>query len=99
MGNQGEISDHETFQLEYDSLSCCWYIRTMQDKYFALQASGGVQANETKKTASALFNLVWGEDGSVSYKANGSSKLERNKATCETILVERAEGGQVHFKG
>merc|ERR1719334_2504897 len=147
--NQEEISDHETFQLEFESASSQWYIRTRQDKYFALQASGGVQANESKRSPSALLDLVWGEDGSVSFKANngkyvgikksghlfancdaisenskyyfylvnrpvlvlkceqgfvgykasGSAKLECNKATYETIMVERAEGGLVYFKG
>ena len=47
--NQEEISDHETFQLEFENASKKWYIRTMQDKYFTLQATGGVQANEMKR--------------------------------------------------
>ena len=47
--NQEEISDHETFQMEYDGTSKRWYLRTMQDKYFTLQVGGGVQANETKR--------------------------------------------------
>lgn len=147
--NQEEISDDETFQLEFDQPSSSWYIRTMKDKYFTLQAGGGVQASETKKTANALFDLMWLEDGSVclkanngkyvatkksghlfancdaveekskyhfylinrpilvlkcdqgfvGYKAAGSTKLECNKATYETIQVERAEGGQMHFRG
>ena len=28
--NQEEISDHETFQLEFEPVSGSWYIRTMQ---------------------------------------------------------------------
>merc|ERR1711936_1394159 len=36
--NQDEISDHETFQMEFDPSSKRWYMRTMQDKYFTLQA-------------------------------------------------------------
>jgi len=47
--NQEEISDHETFQLEYESSVSRWYIRTMQDKYFSLGAGGGIQANENKR--------------------------------------------------
>lgn len=31
--NQDEISDHETFQLEFESSTRRWYIRTMQDRY------------------------------------------------------------------
>ena len=47
--NQDEISDHETFQLEFESSTKRWYMRTMKDKYFTLQPGGGVQANENKR--------------------------------------------------
>ena len=39
------------------------------------------------------------EQGFVGYKGAGSVKLECNKATYETIQVERVENGLVHFKG
>ena len=39
------------------------------------------------------------EQGFVGYKSSGSNKLECNKASYETIQVERAEKGTVHFKG
>ncbi len=52
--NQEEISDHETFQLEYESSVSRWYIRTMQDKYFSLGAGGGIQANENKRYSKFL---------------------------------------------
>lgn len=148
--NQDEISDHETFQLEFESSTKRWYMRTMKDKYFTLQAGGGVQANENKRSSNALFELIWHEDGSISfrgnngkfvgtkksghlyanvdsdgeenaryffylvnrpvlvlkcdqgfvgYKAAGATKLECNKASYETIQVERADKGQVYFKG
>ena len=147
--NQEEISEHETFQLEFDAETGGWVIRTKQDKYFSLQSSGGVQACEAKKVPSALFQILWGEGGSVSlkanngklvgikksghlfancdsesenskfyfylvnrpvlvlkcdqgfvgYKAHGSTKLECNKATYETIHVERSEKGAVHLRG
>lgn len=38
------------------------------------------------------------DQGFVGYKA-GSVKLECNKASYETIQVERVENGLVHFKG
>ena len=68
--NQEEISDHETFQLEADSVSGKWYIRTMQDKYFTLQPGGGLQAADKMRSEKALFDLVWQEDGSVCFKAS-----------------------------
>lgn len=39
------------------------------------------------------------EQGFVGYKSASSPKLECNKATYETIQVERSEKGVVHFKG
>lgn len=151
--NQEEISDHETFQMEFDGSSGGgkWYLRTMQDKYFAVGAGGGVQANSDKRTPEGLFSLEWHSDGTVSftahngklvgtkksghlfancepsqiednakyyfylinrpilvlkceqgfvgYKSGTSGVLECNKATYETIVVERAENGVVYFKG
>merc|ERR1712184_22588 len=52
--NQEEISDHETFQLESD-VSGKWYIRTMQDKYFNIQAGGGLQAGDKTRSDKGLF--------------------------------------------
>lgn len=39
------------------------------------------------------------EQGFVGYKSSSNPKLECNKATYETIQVERAEKGVVYFKG
>ena len=39
------------------------------------------------------------DQGFVGYKGAGSVKLECNKASYETIQVERVENGLVHFKG
>lgn len=147
--NQDEISDHETFQLEFDWTTKRWYIRTMQDRYWTLETAGGIQAAGDKRSSNALFDLLWQGDGSVCFRANngkylmtkrsghlyataetiddnckyffylinrpilvlkseqgfvgyksaGSTKLECNKATYETIQVERADKGVVYFKG
>jgi len=147
--NQEEISNHETFQLEFNPTASKWSIRTMQDKYFSLGSGGGLQAGESAQKAGAALDLVWQEDGTVAfradngkfvgtkksghlfanveeveersrfyfylinrpilvlkceqgfvgYRAAGSPRLECNKASYATIQVERAEQGQVHFKG
>lgn len=39
------------------------------------------------------------EQGFVGFKTNGYPKLECNKATYETIQVEKDEKGIVHLKG
>lgn len=151
--NQDEISGHETFQLEFDRTTKRWYVRTMQDRYWTLEAGGGIQASEHKRSSNALFDLVWQDDGTVALRANNgkylatkrsghlyanadmsgggdleackyyfylmnrpvlvlrceqgfvgpksavSPKLECNKASYETIRVERCERGIVRFKG
>ncbi|XP_022702733.1 protein singed-like isoform X3 [Varroa jacobsoni] len=148
--NQDEISDHETFQLEFDKATQRWLIRTMQDKYWTLEPTGGIQASGERASSNALFRLDWQTDGSVSFianngkllaikksghlyanadsaqdenvkfyfflisrpmlvlkcdqgfvgfKSNSSAKLECNKGSYETILVERGEKGVVYFKG
>ncbi|ODM93290.1 Protein singed [Orchesella cincta] len=147
--NQNEISNYETFQLEFDQTTKRWYIRTMQDKYWTLETAGGIQASADKKSSNALFELTWLEDGAVAfranngkyvgakrsghlyancdvpdenskyyfylinrpilvlkceqgyvgYKTNACPRLECNKATYETIQVERDDKGIVHFKG
>lgn len=47
--NQGEISDDEMFQLEFDPGTNRWYLRTMKDKYWTLETQGGIQASAEKK--------------------------------------------------
>ena len=42
--NQGERTDSETFQLEYEKKSKKWRIRTCEDKFFSLDDhSSGIQ--------------------------------------------------------
>ena len=57
--NQEEISDHETFQLEFDDKSKRWYMRTMQDKFFTLGGAGGIQAKEVRRLDKFLFSLFF----------------------------------------
>lgn len=124
----------------------------MQDRYWTLEAGGGIQASDHKRSSNALFDLVWQpsdgtvalranngkflatkrsghlyanadspgdseaskfyfylmnrpvlvlrcEQGFVGLKSNASPKLECNKASYETIRVERCDRGIVRFKG
>ena len=81
---------------------------TFLGKYIGNKKSGHLYANCENMEANTkyffyLINrpilVLKCDQGFVGYKAAGSVKLECNKASYETIQVERAEEGQVHFKG
>jgi hypothetical protein len=42
--NQSELTDTETFQVEYDKKSGQWRIKACNNKYWSLQHAGGIQA-------------------------------------------------------
>ena len=63
-----------------------WYIRTMQDKYFNIQAGGGLQAGDKTRSDKGLFDLVWQEDGSVCFKAS-NGKLFVNSLSIFSFFV------------
>ena len=48
--NQEEVEQTEKFLLEFDPATRRWYIRTMQDRYWTLETSGGIQAAAGKKS-------------------------------------------------
>lgn len=78
--NQDEISDYETFQLEFDAATKRWYIRTMQDKYWTLQSGGAIQANSDRGSSNDLFDLSWQSDGSVAFRANNGKYVAAKKS-------------------
>jgi len=80
-------------------------------KFVGTKRSGHLYANcdnddDDEKRAKYFFYLVNRpvlvlkcDQGFVGYKGAGSARLECNKASYETIQVERADAGAVHFKG
>jgi len=78
--NQDEISDNETFQLEFQADSAKWNFRTLQDKYFSVQPGGGVQAGEARRPAEAPLQLVWQDNGTVAMKADSGKFVGAKKS-------------------
>lgn len=77
-------------------------------KYVAAKKSGHLYANSDKvedmeKFYFYLINrhtlVLKCEQGFVGYKSAASPKLECNKATYESIFIERGEKGICYFKG
>lgn len=83
--------------------------RANNGKYLATKRSGHLFAtNEDTEDMITRFYfylinrpilVLKCEQGFVGFKAPGSVRLECNKATYETILVERSQRGVVFFKG
>ena len=83
------------------------YFLYLSGKYIGNKKSGHLFANcdSIEDNTRYFFYLINRpilvlkcDQGFVGYKA-GSVKLECNKASYETIQVERVENGLVHFKG
>ncbi|XP_012284421.1 protein singed [Orussus abietinus] len=91
--NQDEISGHETFQLEFDRATKRWYVRTMQDRYWSLEAGGGIQASEHKRSSNALFDLVWQPDGTVALRANNGKFLATKRSGHLYANADSPSGG------
>lgn len=77
--NQNDVTQHETFQLEYDAKGDRWCISTFEGKYWAFGAASTVQAsNSLSGSDRAYFRLVWNtDDGTCSLMAleTGSGQL------------------------
>ena len=85
--NQEEISDHETFQLEFDDKSKRWYMRTMQDKFFTLGGAGGIQAKEVRRLDKFLFSLFFSFLKEKRFKWRGKLFMGDLMGTGRQVLV------------
>lgn len=66
----GEWSDKETFQLEYDRKSDGWRVRTSDNTYWKLADASGIQSANDSSSPAGVFKLDWLDDGSIGIKAN-----------------------------
>merc|ERR1712226_1174451 len=67
--NQDEVSDKETFQVEYDRKTQKWRVRTSNDKYWSLEHASGIQEVGNARSNSGLFDIEWQDDGAIAIKA------------------------------
>lgn len=64
--NQNECGDTETFQVEFDSESEHWRIRTSGNKYWKVnEATGGVQNSGNGTSPKELFDIVHMDTGEI----------------------------------
>lgn len=68
--NQEEVTDRETFQLEFDKAHQRWSMRTVDNKYWEQHSNGGLQATARDVSANTMFEMEWQSDGKLALKAN-----------------------------
>ncbi len=83
--NQNDVTQHETFQLEYEAKGDRWCISTFEGKYWAFGAASTVQASNSAAGSNdrAYFRLVWNTDD----------------GTCSLMALEPSSGGQLRSLG
>lgn len=84
--NQNDVTQHETFQLEYEAKGDRWCISTFEGKYWAFGAASTVQVSNSASAGSsdrAYFRLVWNTDD----------------GTCSLMALEPSSGGQLRSLG
>ena len=47
--DEEDLTDRETFQLEFDRTAELWRLRTADDKYWSLERASGIQAGAKEK--------------------------------------------------
>jgi fascin 1/2 len=73
--NQDELSDKETFQIEFEKRTNNWRIRTEENKYWSLEQASGIQAVGDGNTPSGLFSVEFLPGGAVALKASNGRYL------------------------
>jgi len=68
--NQDELSDKETFQVEFDKKTGQWRVRTVEDKYWCLEQASGIQAVGDARSATGLFTVDFLDGGAVALRAS-----------------------------
>lgn len=71
---EDEVTDRETFQLEFDRKAEQWRIRTADNKYWSVEAASGIQAVGGPDGVKGLFAIEWLPDGQVALKATANGR-------------------------
>jgi hypothetical protein len=65
----GEWTDKETFQLEFDMKKSQWRMRTADNTYWILADASGIQSINDSLSPAGLFTIEWLANGSVGIRA------------------------------
>lgn len=87
-----EVTDRETFQVEFDKKAEQWRILTADNKYWSLEAASGIQAIGNAQSGKGLFSLEWLDDGAAAIKAsNGKYLTARMNGSLYAVSDEVSE--------
>lgn len=64
-----ELTDKETFQIEFDTKKEQWRVRTADNVYWKVADASGIQATDDGRSPTGLFTIEWLEDGSIGIRA------------------------------
>lgn len=70
-----EVTDRETFQIEFDKKVEQWRVLTYENKYWSLEAASGIQAIGNAQSGKSLFTIEWLNDGAAAIKASNGKYL------------------------
>lgn len=94
--NQADITcNHETFELEYNSKTDTWNIRSKEGNYWAAGAASTIQASSRDKKAAGFFRIKWNEDGTCSILATDASGQEGSEGNQKWVCARKS--GQLCF--
>ena len=71
----GDLSDKETFQIEFEKRTNDWRIRTCENKYWSLEQASGIQAANETKSPAGLFSVEFLKDGAVALRASNGKYI------------------------
>ncbi|KAH7644043.1 singed-like protein [Dermatophagoides farinae] len=60
--NQSEVTQHETFQIEYNDKYDCWYLSTKDGKYWSPGVASAVHVSQPNMSVKGRFRLSWNQD-------------------------------------
>ncbi|XP_013420441.1 fascin [Lingula anatina] len=71
--NQDDVTDKESFQIEFDKKTKCCRFRTVDNKFWTIGNANGIQGAAKDTSPKVYFDLEWHSNGFVSLKASNNS--------------------------
>lgn len=90
--NQNDVTQHETFQMEYDQSDNYWYLSTSDNKYWSFGVASTVQVASGDLNSRARFRIIWNVD-------DGTCSLFATDSTGQLRTLGARKSGQLFTSG